>query len=97
MDDLQTAFRFGGDTFDPVQDGKRLGRQLWRVREFMLRISPGWTTLADLGRILGAPEASLSARLRDLRRLGYVVERRRVAPGAGTYEYRALLPAEDES
>lgn len=41
----------------------------------------------------GAPEASASARLRDLRRAGLTVERRRRGdPKAGLWEYRVGLP-----
>ncbi len=70
------------------------------IRTQMLRVvqvmSVGhWTTLAGLAQNLRRlypgqrfPECSLSARLRDMRRSGWVVERRHVRNGL--YEYRAL-------
>jgi hypothetical protein len=35
-------------------------------------------------------EASISARLRDMRRRGWTVERERTRPGSGLYQYRAI-------
>src|SRR5512133_1640830 len=66
-----------GATVEP-QDHARLGRQADRVRELM---SDGaWWTLAALAERVGASEAGVSARVRDLRKPrfgGYVVERKR--------------------
>lgn len=84
---------FDGKTFDPKLDGARLGAQLDKVRDAMLR--KGWVTLAYLSGLLAAPEASVSARLRDLRKVkfgGYTVERRRVPNGNGLHEYRLVKP-----
>lgn len=40
----------------------------------------GWRTLREIStRIGGTPEASISARLRDLRKIGYRVDRRQAA------------------
>lgn len=86
-----------GQTFSQRHDGKRLGRQLDRVRDFLIRHRGRWFTLRYLSGELGYPEASVSARLRDLRkeRFGeYPVERRRCAPGSGTWEYRLAPPRE---
>jgi hypothetical protein len=79
--------RFDGATFDPIQDAERLTRQLDSVRQWML--SHGWQALAEISAGTSYPEASVSARLRDLRKPkfgGYVVHRRRRT--AGTWEYR---------
>ncbi len=46
----------------------RLGTQLARVRAAILGVRGGWCTLADLAHKTGDPEASVSARLRDIRR-----------------------------
>lgn len=77
---------FGGSTFNPARDGERLGRQLDRVRECM---SDGqWRTLAEISAATGAPEASVSARLRDLRKPhngGYVVDEEFVERGLHRY------------
>jgi hypothetical protein len=82
--------RFGGETFDEAKDGHRLRRQLDAVRTVM---SDGeWRTLSRISAAtgLGYPEASVSARLRQLRHEGLTVERRRVATTAGTWEYRVV-------
>lgn len=78
---------FGGRTYVRERDGSRLADQLAKVRE---AVSDGqWRTLHALAERVGAPEASVSARLRDLRKPqfgGLTVERRYV--GNGLYEYR---------
>lgn len=79
---------FDGATFDAKLDGPRLTTQLEAVR--MVISGGGWWTLSDISTLADAPQSSVSARLRDLRkpRFGkHTVERRRVAD-AGTYEYR---------
>ena len=77
-----------GSTFDPAQDAERLGRQYTSVLSFTL--NTGWHTLAGIASAVHAPEASVSARLRDFRRAGYTVERRRVPDGNGLHEYRVI-------
>ena len=61
----EVEFNFQGETFDAARDGKRLSKQLDAVRAFM--ILSEWVTLAEISEATGAPEASCSARLRDLR------------------------------
>ena len=81
-----------GETFDVELDGKRLGEQATRV--FTQMKSGEWRTLRDISTATKSPEASVSARLRDLRRAGFMVERRRVGnPKAGLWAYRVLQPA----
>jgi hypothetical protein len=84
---------FGGVTYDPERDHDRLVVQLEAVRRLM---SDGrWRTLPAISSATGAPEASVSARLRDLRKAkfgGRQVERRYVS--RGLWEYR-LLPTFD--
>lgn len=78
---------FDGETFDKERDGKRLWTELAAVRQHMLRSD--WRTLAEVAGWLGYPEASVSARLRDLRKAkfgGWNVERRYVS--RGLWEYR---------
>ena len=86
--------KFDGRTYEDKLDGPRLRFQLERVREYMLAIFPQWKTLAEISYYLQHkyrgrfPEASISARLRDLRKKkfgGYVVERKR--RHKGTWEY----------
>lgn len=78
---------FDGHTYDADRDHDRLRAQLNRVKSAM---SDGeWHTLAFLSGYLGDPEASISARLRDLRKPkfgGHTIERRYVV--RGLFEYR---------
>lgn len=60
---------FDGVTYDPDQDHKRLKGQLWRV--FQLMSDGKWRTLAEIAIEAGGSEASVSARLRDLRKEQY--------------------------
>jgi hypothetical protein len=80
---------FGGDTFDEGLDGDRLRKQLAMVWHVM---SDGqWRTLERLSLEAGAPEASVSARLRDFRKPkfgGWIVERQRIPNGNGLHIYR---------
>jgi len=83
---------FGGETFDEALDGDRLRKQLAKVRAIM---SDGqWRTLKQLAAAAEAPEASVSARLRDLRKKkfgGFTVDRQRVPNGNGLHRYRLLV------
>jgi hypothetical protein len=92
----QAELVFGGTTYDPELDYDRLARQFERVRALM---SDGaWRTLREIADELGHPEASISARLRDLRKEkfgGFLVERRRRGdPPRGLFEYRLQIPVE---
>lgn len=83
-------YAFDGETYEPEHDGARLSRLLERVRAVML--DGQWRTLAELVVSCGGTEASVSARLRDLRKDrfgGWCVERRRRgAEKRGLFEYR---------
>jgi hypothetical protein len=87
---LPENLAFDGETYEPEKDQKRLGKQLFLIRDIM---SHGrWERLPELSRITGYPEQSISARIRDLRkpRFGaYKIERRRVSD-SGTFEYRMV-------
>lgn len=87
---------FDGKTYDADRDRSRLSVQLHRVKAIM---GDGhWRTLASIAEIVNAPEASVSARLRDLRKNkngAHVVERRYVR--RGLHEYRLVLtPSQTE-
>ena len=88
----QGEFRFGGDTYDPFYDEDRLTTQLGRVYRAMR--SGDWFTLGELADLARGSEASVSARLRDLRKPecgGHTVERRaRGDRGRGLFEYRMV-------
>lgn len=81
---------FDGDTYSGERDGGRLFAQLVRVR---LILSDGeWHTLPELSATTGDPEASVSARIRDLRKRkwGSRIVLREYA-GHGLWRYR-LVP-----
>ena len=84
---------FDGVTYDKQADGSRISRQLDVVRDC---IQAGeWWSLAGIASHTGYPEASISARLRDLRKDkfgGYRIDRRR-SGDRGLWEYR-LIPHE---
>ena len=87
--------RFDGETYNPALDKERLTRQLDFVREVML--DARWRTLHDISTLTGYPEASVSARIRDLRKTrfgGHEVQRRRRTKG--TFEYRVLAREETD-
>lgn len=97
MTTAQLTLNFHGRTYDADLDAQRLGAQLTRVIQAM---SDGkWRTLSEIqSRILAMhakrdPEASLSARLRDIRKLygeEAMESRRRTEDGIdGLWEYRS--------
>lgn len=83
-----------GKTFDKKVDGERLSSQQRRVEELMSDGEP--RTLLQIAialrKLYGAhfPEASISARLRDMRRAGYTIERSRKTPKSGLWIYTAV-------
>lgn len=83
---------FDGNTFNEERDSSRLLGQLARVKGLMR--DGKWRTLVEIADTISAPGASISARLRDLRkqRFGaYKVERRlRGEPKLGIWEYRMI-------
>lgn len=81
---------FDGDTYDAKRDHSRLKMQLDEVRSFMLR-NAGWRSLDEIATATSNPTASVSARLRDLRKSkygSYKVDRRLRKGTKGIYEYR---------
>jgi len=89
-----TTELFAGSTYDPEEDESRLTSQLLSVWNLMK--DQQWRTLDEIGTAISSPPASISARLRDLRKPkfgSYVVERRaRGVRSAGLFEYRLLPP-----
>lgn len=87
---LERPVDFDGGTYVSRFDRQRLGAQLRAVKALML--DGEWRSLAQIRTATGYPESSVSARLRDLRKIrfgGYAVERRRVGePKSGMFEYR---------
>jgi hypothetical protein len=79
-----------GESYEAPRDSARLAAQHARILALMK--DGRWRSLATIAQVSGDPEASISARLRDLRkeRFGsHAVERRYIA--RGLYEYRLLL------
>jgi hypothetical protein len=86
---------FDGTTYEPDRDHARLKGQLWRV--FQLMADGRWRTLAEISEDAGGSEASVSARLRDLRKEQYgarEIQRERV--DGGLWRYR-MVPKGDVS
>jgi hypothetical protein len=82
---------FAGTTYVASLDRDRLSEQLLRVIDAMA--DGQWKTLRQISNITDDPEASISARLRDIRKLcgpDAMESRRRPSAGArsGTWEYR---------
>jgi len=87
---LSLGADFDGATYEPQHDKKRLTTQLGRV--FNMMSDGEWRTLPEIAKGASAPEASVSARLRDLRKEkfgGFSVERRSKGDrDSGLWEYR---------
>lgn len=80
---------FGDNSFNRPRDVERLGRQLIRVRD--LTADGRWRTLKEIAQATNSPEASVSARLRDLRAHGYSVDREAVEGERGLFRYRVSV------
>jgi len=80
---------FDGETYDATRDEDRLGSQLGAV--FALMRDGAWRTLPEIIALCGGNEASISARLRDLRKArfgAHIVQREYVSDGL--HKYRML-------
>jgi hypothetical protein len=83
---------FDGATYTRALDHRRLAKQLLRVGHHIS--DGGWYTLRGISHATGDPEASVSARLRDLRKAkfgGHTVIRERLSQGQ--FRYRLILTA----
>lgn len=81
---------FNGPDLTPA-DTVRLAGQLLRIFNLMLDGQP--RTLAQIAAATNAPEGSVGAQLRNLRKLrfgGHEVKRKHL--GGGLYEYRLIAP-----
>lgn len=81
---------FDGSTYQSDRDYTRLNGQLLAVFELMK--DSRWRTLADISGQIAGSEASLSARLRDLRKSKYgshVVKRERIE--GGLFKYKLVI------
>jgi DNA-binding IclR family transcriptional regulator len=78
-----------GSTYVHERDARRLAGQHCRVLAYLR--DGQWHTLAEIAEHTHDPEASVSARLRDLRKPkfgGYIVEREYVARGLFRYRLK---------
>ena len=78
-----------GTTFDRKRDGARLNAQEKRV--FNLMRDGQQRSLREISSITGDPEASVSARLRGFRKMGYIVEGKYIS--RGLWHYRLIRDA----
>lgn len=86
---MSLPLKIQGSTFNPDLDSERLAKQSSRV--FALMKDGRARTLREISDATGDPEASVSARLRDLRRLGLTVNRqRRGDEKRGLFEYSVI-------
>ena len=84
------ARAFDGATYDHRFDYERLQGQLKAV--FDLMSDQRWRTLSDIGTAVEGSEASLSARLRDLRKQKYGAHQiQRESVGGGLFRYRMVM------
>ena len=91
----QRRFRFGGETYDDARDGDRLNKQLKLVKQLML--DGQWRSLAAISEVVQAPGASVSARLRDLRKTQFGShEVERLYVGNGLHLYRLITNPYEE-
>jgi hypothetical protein len=84
------ALQFDGSTFVPERDGSRLAEQTKAV--FSVMKDGQFRTLSSLAQMTDAPEASVSARLRDLRKPrfgGHTVNRQYL--GNGLFQYQLVV------
>lgn len=88
--EVGAVHHFDGETYDPESDGIRLNEQALRVWGVIR--SGQWLTLSEISATTGDPEASVSARLRDLRKDRFgsfeIDRRRRGRSEDGLFEYR---------
>ena len=84
-----TTCTFDGETIDRKRDTSRLKSQLSDLKRFVA--DGNWHTLDEIANRLGYPEASISARLRDLRKAkfgSHIIEREYVE--RGLFRYRLV-------
>ena len=87
FDRIPPSHAFDGETYDPIDDYDRLGKQMQRMIALMM--DGDWYTLRMLADLVGGSEAGVSARIRDLRKRRFgcqTIERKRRA--GGLYVYR---------
>ena len=74
-----------GSDYNPKLDKKRLETQMDQIKDFMLRRGNAFASLDLISNETDHPHASVSAQLRNLRKLGYVIEKKRILDGLWVY------------
>jgi biotin operon repressor len=74
----------------PAEDVPRLSSQLERVEKYMS--DRQWHSLRQIAAATGCLETAASARLRDLRKKGHTVVKRRDLTVRGLYYYKVYAP-----
>lgn len=91
-------YEFHGADYRPEYDYKRLSNQIDRIKAYCLPRE--WLLVQQIARACKAPENSVQAQLRNLRKKAngaYIVERRKHPITAGLYEFKVRLRTpEDE-
>lgn len=86
----EPVIRFDGADYQPARDDARLTAQQQRI--FDLMKDGIWRTLHEIHYLTGAPEASVSAQLRHLRKArfgGHELQKEYI--GDGLYRYRVIV------
>ncbi len=86
---IQESLRFDGNDYVHSRDSSRLTGQIQRIYNTIQ--NGNWFTLGELADLTGAPEASISAQLRNLRkqRFGnHIIEKKHL--DNGLYSYRLV-------
>ncbi len=94
---IHSGAHFDGATYSPVLDHIRLTGQLQRV--FNIMKDGHWRSLRMLSMLADCPEASASARLRDLRKEkfgAFQVDRKRFPEEKGLFLYKLVIPVEPQ-
>ena len=90
--ELDFTARFDGSDIDPKLDQKRLSGQLEKI--FNLMKDGSYRTLRDISDILGYGESSISANLRNLRKVRFglhtIDKRRKGEASNGLWEYKLI-------
>jgi hypothetical protein len=84
---VNSGAHFDGSTYSPELDHKRLTGMLHRI--YAVLSNGRWYTLRELSQLANGTEASISARLRDLRKVrfgSHTIDKKREANGLWRYK-----------
>ena len=88
----QTEMNFNGPCYDPQYDQARLSKQI--VGIYNLMTDNQWRTLDEIHYETGYPQASISAQLRNLKKVRFgshlIMKRHRGERSNGLWEYKMI-------